>query len=683
MGKKKSNEKSLPINSDNLVKRKKANTDKNTQTITIKRYKNRKKDHVYLSDVFIETPSGFILKDETGMGATYLELEANRNSIIVEPIKITASSKAYKHDALYVGSSTKYHPEKSTSKVTIIKYLSNDQTPKKIVVVADSLKKVIDAIGQNVYTDYFLLIDEIDSFQLDSTYRKSMELTLDYYKLFNPKNRAMLSATGIDFTDPILSQEPVTFIKYNHPNPRNISVVTTNKKNLFGVAADTILKILKEYPDDKIFIAFNSVIGSYRLAEHFIKSGLIQRDEIKILCSSSSSRIVEGYFHELNSDKLPAKINFFTSAYFTGFDLKESYHLVSISGNEYETQALSERRLKQIAGRCRTGLLSETVIHDLYVYKDQKEPTKESLIDIAKIQADAITCNKNHYSKNSILKDILYDINNRMMSFLEDKNLRFVREDIEGNIVTSYLNIDAHLISIKVRNVLYRNTTALKDKLISEGNSVTHKVMYSDKVVEKSDTNHLSRNTQVEGIIKLLQNCDSESKIENLLSNGDLSGFQKSIVKDFRKIHEFVDSKTMLDFIKKSLLDTKDNRKFNLLMQSAFFYILPKGHIAVDRLDYHFPIQTGKSKSSVREKLTKEDIKRRMRIYLAELGNPDKNLTQTKAIRILNTFRKVYRKRDPRTGIDYYIVTQSNPLKIPVIKTKQLPKGDTKYSLTL
>ena len=100
MGKKKSNEKSLPIKSDNLVVRKKANTDKNTQTITIKRYKNRKKDHVYLSDVFIETPSRFILKDETGMGATYLELEANRNSIIVEPIKITASSKAYKHDAL-------------------------------------------------------------------------------------------------------------------------------------------------------------------------------------------------------------------------------------------------------------------------------------------------------------------------------------------------------------------------------------------------------------------------------------------------------------------------------------------------------------------------------------------------------------------------------------------------------
>ena len=59
-------------------------------TITIKRYQTKKKSPVYLADVFLETLAGFIYKDETGMGATSLELTTGRNSIIVEPIKITA-----------------------------------------------------------------------------------------------------------------------------------------------------------------------------------------------------------------------------------------------------------------------------------------------------------------------------------------------------------------------------------------------------------------------------------------------------------------------------------------------------------------------------------------------------------------------------------------------------------------
>ncbi len=651
-------------------------------TLTIKRYQTRKKAPVYLADVFIETPSGFILKDETGMGATYLELEADRNSIIVEPIKITASSKAYNHGALYVGSGTKYHPEKTTSKEQIKSYLANEQIPKKIVVVADSLYKVIDAIGPNIYSDYFLLIDEIDSFQLDSTYRKSMEITLDHYKLFGPNNRAMLSATGIDFTDPILSLEPTTFIKYDKPKARNISVITTNKQNLLGVCIDVLERILIENPKDKIFVAFNSIQGSVNLANHFVQTGQLPQEEIKILCSSASSKYVVGYYHELDSDILPGRINFLTSAYFTGFDLKESYHLVSISGNISEVHALSERRLKQIAGRCRTGLLSETVIHDLYdSKKDKVDPTRDSLIEAASIQADAMACNKKHYSKSSVLMEILHEINARMLTFLEDKNLRFVREDKDGHIVTSYLNIDAHLMSIKVRNVLYKTRTALRDKLKTLGNSVTHKVMYSETIVEKSDSNFNDRNTQVEDIIESLSNCDSEAMIMNILRDGKLSSLQRTVANEFLKVHSYVDSKIMLDLMKEKLINSRDSRSFNLLMQSAVFHIQPEGHIAVDRLNYYFPFEQNKDASSPKQRFTKADILQRMRIYLAELGNPAQNVTEAKAIRLLNHLRKVNRDTDPKTQVAYHIVSGSNPLKIPVVRTKPLPSGDSRFTL--
>lgn len=180
-----------------------------------------------LSEALQFLPEGFIYKDETGMGATTLEIKSQRHSIIVEPIRITASSKAHNEPgAFYVGSQTQYHTNKSVSVKDIQEYLADPtSTYKKIIVVADSLFKVITAIGDKRLKDFFLLIDEIDSFQMDSTYRKSMELCLDIYKTFPETNRAILSATRIDFSDDTLKKEPVTFIKYQNPGKRQIEVI--------------------------------------------------------------------------------------------------------------------------------------------------------------------------------------------------------------------------------------------------------------------------------------------------------------------------------------------------------------------------------------------------------------------------------------------------------------------------
>ena len=70
------------------------------------------KNGTYLSNTIDKLPHGIINKTETGIGATTVELDSKRNSIIVEPLKVTASAKAYKHKALYVGSPTKQFPKK-------------------------------------------------------------------------------------------------------------------------------------------------------------------------------------------------------------------------------------------------------------------------------------------------------------------------------------------------------------------------------------------------------------------------------------------------------------------------------------------------------------------------------------------------------------------------------------------
>jgi hypothetical protein len=69
------------------------------------------------------------------------------------------------------------------------------------------------------------------------------------------------------------------------------------------------------------------------------------------------------YFGELTDGLLPKQINFITSAYYTGVDIFENYHSIAVSSYQAPHTLLSNHKLKQIIGRCRKKLLSETVIY--------------------------------------------------------------------------------------------------------------------------------------------------------------------------------------------------------------------------------------------------------------------------------------------------------------------------------
>lgn len=624
---------------------------------------------VYLADIFQETPAGFFYKDETGMGATTLEFNAKRNSIIVEPIKITASSKAYKHNALYVGSPTKYHTQKAPSKLTIKKYASDPSIKyKKIVVVADSLPKVIDAIGPDVFKDYFLLVDEIDSFQLDSTYRKSMELVLDIYKTFPQSSRAMLSATKIDFTDPVLHKEPVINVRYDKPKSRTIYVMTTNSSNIPGVIIDHIKHLLTTYPDDKIFVAYNTVKGSLDLCEHLVKEKIAAEKEVRILCSQASASIAEKYYQELDSEELPAKINFFTSAYFTGFDLSEKYHLLSVSSSVRPSLALSDRRLKQIAGRSRSGLLSETIIHDFNLLSKEEEITRDGLLEASSNQADALMCSRKHYSRSPVLKQVLESFTSKVLTFLEEKRLRFIREDKNGKIVCSYLNIDAYLEAQRVRKELYQSYDALTKQLTLSGNTVKQTLVHSDTSVEKTVLSLADRNKQIETALGIIRRSTKASELAIHLKHANLTSLEKSILSEYHKIYNYVDKEPMLKLIEDSLLDKKDTRKFKTLMQSAEFHVRPTSDMVVNLLDQHFPIQPKGKTVAPKEKLSVNQIRMRMEMYLTQIGVATPALEEVRAVRLLKSLRKVYKKSE--NGMITYTVNGANPLKIPVAKKR-------------
>ncbi|GAB3164188.1 hypothetical protein [Telluribacter humicola] len=613
----------------------------------------------YLGDVFDSLPPGIISKSETGMGATTLEFNTPRNSIIVEPIKITASSKAHKHGAMYVGSETQYHLNK-VRKDTFLTYISNPSIQyKKIVVVADSLWKVIDWIGDTVYKDFHILIDEADSFQLDSLFRSSMESSFDYYKLFPQDQRSMVSATMLKFSDPDLKDEPTTSIVYENPTVRSILLKYTT--NLVGTTSDTIQEVLISHPENKVMVAYNSVTNCYNLASHLVNSNLISKEDVRILCSISSKDKVGSYYHELNSDVLPARLNFVTSAYFTGFDLLESYHIISVSGNSNKIHAISDNRLKQIAGRSRPGVLSEIVIYDTVPnHNTEMEYTQEQLVEAAEQEIVALKCIDLNYNSNSVLKGHIDIIRKLIVDNTSTGGYRFVRINKDKEAVISYLNLDAFAESLRVRNKLYRSPETLKITLEVQGHQVEYQTVTSSTDVTISDINQEDRADKVTEIISLLRDTQPGIPIDLQLDEDNspvhwnqLTPYQQEIATIYDNLCEFIEPSQLLDKIEEASLKP-DRRMLTNLQLAGYYATLHKDFQYKRTVSHHLPLK---------QEFTREELLEKWNTIFSELGLHKAFDTLTQAVRFTKLHFKIVKKVKPVR----FKIQRENPLDFVIL----------------
>ncbi len=305
----------------------------------------------YLSDALNTLPSGIIDKRVTGIGATSLEITSHRNSIIVMPTKVLADQKATK-GTLYVGSVIP-GKRRSVSLDDIRVYHQTQIGFRKIIVVADSLWRVIDAIGSEIYSEYFLMIDEIDSYQSEIIYRKQMENCIDYYHRFDSK--CLISATTRSFSDPRLKSESKYFIDKEDRKDIELSVIVA--LDALKAAQLLISNCLKNAKGHKILVAVNSVQMALQTTK------ILTKDlDCWILCSEKSrdkySLEIQDFNGEIIDGRLPGDINFITSSYFTGIDILEPEPIIVIMISDYQrpNTLLSIEKMKQILGRSRKGV---------------------------------------------------------------------------------------------------------------------------------------------------------------------------------------------------------------------------------------------------------------------------------------------------------------------------------------
>ena len=314
------------------------------------------KEGQYLSDVMNEIPSNCILsKRIPGCGATTLELDTNRSSIIVVPNVPVIVSKCNKYPNL-LGVYEKITVSE------ICNYINKNRI-RKIMTTPESFSKVKSACEKcniNIYTNFFLLMDECHQIIKDVDYRPDIVMPMNDFFLFNRK--ALVSATPIGFSDPRFAENHFEIIEITADYDYRQDITVTQTYNI----AKAVGKYLENH-NGTICFFINSVVEIYSLMKHFGKM-----EDSAVYCAPKSRGKLKAEYGFTNahtewSAKTMKKYNFFTGRFFTAFDLELPYKpdLVMITDpyNAEYTMLDVDTDCIQICGRFRNGINSATHIY--------------------------------------------------------------------------------------------------------------------------------------------------------------------------------------------------------------------------------------------------------------------------------------------------------------------------------
>jgi hypothetical protein len=157
-----------------------------------------------LTDVSPIRSNTIIYKTITGLGATYSEIVAERQSIIVLPNISIVKNKADEHNSeSFCHDVFAVYGDISIDQ--ILAYLVKPGNYKKFLTTPQGVSKIISAVNRTNMRGkteelFFLLIDECHRVIQEANYREDMIEVMELF--FQFENKAMISATPLPPSDP-------------------------------------------------------------------------------------------------------------------------------------------------------------------------------------------------------------------------------------------------------------------------------------------------------------------------------------------------------------------------------------------------------------------------------------------------------------------------------------------------
>lgn len=446
----------------------------NTTYINIEK-KNGKTQ--YLTEVLPEIPTNTILyKKLTGLGATYGELKADRDSIILEPnvpvIKGKCKDPKHAKDNLMgvyenvtVDSIVKYL---QASKEKHIKLLSTPESFSKI-------KAAFEEIDRDIYSTCYLLFDECHKIVKDVDYRENITLPFDDFFMF--ENKGLVSATPLDFTDPRFFKQKFQIMEvqphFEYAQPLNLyhtnNVLQELKKRIGNI-------------EKPIFLFINSTETIYS-----IMNKLDILEQSTVFCAYNSVKnLKDKKFSQVYSDWDAAKMNkynFLTSRFFNALDIELDFQpeVFIVTDVTMATQSIIDPFTDtiQIIGRFRNGIVSASHITNTdYIFQVRSKAQLQFRINVFEENYKMLKAYHDNATNDELRDAVKAILNNHPLTPLLNtdgtKNWFKIDNYLAENLVQGYYNSF---------NELVKNYKQCK----------SFKLNYESQAYKLSDTERLKR----------------------------------------------------------------------------------------------------------------------------------------------------------------------------------------------
>ena len=401
-------------------------------------------------------PTNTILyKTLTGLGATYGELKADRNSIIIEPnvpvIVGKCNDPKHKEDNLFGVYEGVYTED-------VIKYLEKSADKRtKILTTPESFQKVKDAfelMDMDIYGTCFLLFDECHKIVKDADYRSDITLPFDDFFLFNEK--ALVSATPISFSDPQFEMQKFQIIRIEPAFEYKLPVSLIHTNNVLEQLKRTLDKL--DATDICLFVNSTDMIYS------FIKQLDIE-NESTVFCAKKSveklkNKKFKHAFEQWSKSRMK-KYNFFTSRFYNALDieLKIKPTVIMISDVYFSEYSMIDPHTDaiQAIGRFRNGV--NRVCHIFNTNPNLPVRTEEEIgiyLQVSKEVYDKIKtfydCATSEEARNGILKVLPF---NQMLNKDGKENFFAIDNYVDEALLKSSYNAQEKLIASYRSNRLF------------------------------------------------------------------------------------------------------------------------------------------------------------------------------------------------------------------------------------
>lgn len=485
-----------------------------TTTKQIQVSKNELDKVQYLTEVLPEIPTNTILyKKLTGLGATYGEITAKRNSIIIEPnvpvIIGKCNDPKHKDDNLFGVYEGVYTDD-------IVNYLEKSKKKYyKILTTPESFQKVKDAFEElemSAHCSCFLLFDECHKLVKDADYRNNITLPIGDFFKFDQK--ALVSATPIELNDPRFKEQNFKMIE--------IQPTFDYKKELWLHHTNNTLQALKtvlskldneETAPLPICVFINSTDIIYSLMKQ-----LDLLEDSAVFCAPKSVDKLKknrfcNVYEEWNKDKMK-RYNFFTSRFFNAVDmeLEEQPHVIMLTDVYFAEHTMIDPYTDaiQIVGRFRNGVSSITYISN----------TKKGLPQRSKEEIKGyLICSKEIYRTMKNFYDCATDRASRDAYRAALESLPFNRM-LDRNGRENWFAIDNYMDEELMKNYFYDENSLYK----AYDNCDSFIVYHAGYYCPLGDSERLKRENKSQSIkdkrkeivrqLEMLGDCVTEMELE-------------------------------------------------------------------------------------------------------------------------------------------------------------------------